>query len=284
MRHVVFAFLCAFCVFAGRVPSRAADAPPNPEAAPASIAWRDLLPGFALAEVTAEDPYAEMVIVRINPERYDFTLHMASEGQNGSLAEIAKAHSLLAAVNAGMYLPDQITNTGYMKSPTHVNNPRIASRFGAFFVACPKKKHLPRAALLDRQTDNWQSALDEYSLAVQNYRLINTRGEVLWTPGAAAHCIAALGQDAEGNILLLFSKTPMNPAAFAATLVTWPLNIRSLMYLEGGSPAALLVRAGDVDELWSGNRFGRLLGTRQSEKPTPNILGIRARSGAEREE
>ncbi|MDL2271924.1 phosphodiester glycosidase family protein [Desulfovibrio sp. OttesenSCG-928-I05] len=287
MRHCAVALFCMFIMAASCAASIAASSLPTasplpPDSSGASnpsgpISWNALLPGFEMAELTAINPLATFIVIRVDPQRYEFTLHMASEGQNGSLADIATEHSLLAAVNAGMYLPDQRTSTGYLKSPTHINNARIARKFGSFFVAAPKKKGLPLAALLDRDADDWQKAIADYSLVVQNYRLTNTQGKVLWPLDATSHCIAALGQDHNGAILLIFGKSPMNPASFAATLLALPLDIRSLMYLEGGNPAALLVRAGDVRGQWSGNRLGPLLGGQQTDKPVPNILGVRAR-------
>lgn len=285
MRHYVVALMCLFimaasCAVSGAatpLPTDASTLPSGASAPVVPVSWNTLQPGFEMADVTAANPMASFIIVRIDPRRYEFSLHMASEGQSGSLAAIAAKHSLLAAVNAGMYLPDQRTSTGYLKSPTHVNNPRIATKFGSFFVAGPKKKGLPHAALLDRDADDWQKALADYSLVVQNYRLTNTQGKVLWPLDATAHCIAALGQDSAGSILLIFGKNPMNPASFASSLLALPLNIRSLMYLEGGNPAALLVKAGNVSSLWSGNRLGPFLGGQQTEKPVPNILGVRAR-------
>lgn len=274
-------------------------------AQPSGPAWKELMPGFEIVQThlpaAATQPEtgdsapasvqpsgvgtgtearnapgpARLIILRIDPERYDFTLHMASEDEALSLPARAERHGLLAAVNAGMYLPDQLTSTGYMKSATHVNNARVAGKFGAFFVAGPLRKGLPRAALLDRNADGWESALEGYALVIQNFRLSDTQGNVLWPDAGPAHSIAVLGQDGDGRILFLFGQDPVAPGVFARGVLDLPLGIRSLMYLEGGGPAAMLVRAGDTDALWSGSRLGNLLGVNGAGGTVvPNILGV----------
>jgi microcystin-dependent protein len=50
-----------------------------------------------------------------------------------------------------------------------------------------------------------------------------------------------------------------------------------MMYLEGGNPAAMMVRAGGADAAWSGNRLGTLFGGNgTTDMPLPNILGVKA--------
>ncbi|MEI3478052.1 MAG: hypothetical protein V8Q84_01855 [Bilophila sp.] len=60
-----------------------------------------------------------------------------------SLGEWARRKDLVAAINASMYLPDGVTSTGYLRAGDVINNGRIASLFGAFFVAGPDAGDLP---------------------------------------------------------------------------------------------------------------------------------------------
>lgn len=83
-----------------------------------------------------------------------------------------------------MYLPDGVTSTGYLRTGETVNNGRVVSKFGAFFVAGPDSPDLPGADLLDRSTDDWENLLPHYTMVVQNYRMISSDRRLLWKPAA----------------------------------------------------------------------------------------------------
>lgn len=225
---------------------------------------------------------AELIVLRVDPERYEFTLHMASEdGRSRSLAEYAARHGLTAAINAGMYLPDQRTNTGYMQSGTHVNNPRIVSRFGVFFLAEPRTASLPKARLLEKSDlgDEPGKYLSHYNIVVQNFRLISSEGEILWPESENAHSITSLAQDGKGNILLMLCRFQLSPADFARLIQALPLDCAAAMYLEGGSPAGLLLKSfeGGEPSVWRGRRNSILALDGPADAALPNVIGIRPR-------
>lgn len=107
--------------------------------------------------------------LRLDPDHYEFSLHsVAWDGPTAlSIEKWAETLNLTAAVNAGMYLPDGKTNTGYMRRGKDLNNSRIASRYGGFFVCGPRREGLPAAAVLDRSVDDWETLLPDYDVAVQ---------------------------------------------------------------------------------------------------------------------
>lgn len=258
------------------------------------VTWKKLNEGLELLELGIKNNSgslvltessgqpAELIILRVNPEYYEFTLHMASEdGQQRSLAEHASLHGLTAAINAGMYLPDNLTNTGYMQSSTHTNNPRIVSRFGVFFVAEPYMDDLPKALLLEKSElgDDPAKFLNYYKIVVQNFRLISAGGEILWPKGQSVHSISALAQNKNGDILLILCRYQLSPADFARMIMTMPLESSSVMYLEGGSPAGLLLNIsnGNAPYVWRGRRNSILALEGSPEAPVPNVLGLRLR-------
>jgi uncharacterized protein YigE (DUF2233 family) len=243
--------------------------------------WQELeeglqFAGFASSQV---ENAPGIDIVRIDPARFSFSLHCA--GADGSephpLAAWAERQDLVLAINASMYLPDKVTSTGYLRYGAHVNNSRIHGKFGAFFVAEPDAPELPRAAILDRERDPWEARLSRYSLVVQNYRLIDTDGKALWLPGGPEHTIAAVGQDKQGHILFIHSRVPMTGEAFAAALLRMPLALRSLMYVEGGSQAAMLVRCATLRRVWFGRNSMAFLTPPEVGSALPNIIGVRRR-------
>ena len=199
---------------------------------------------------------------------------MASEKGFVPLAELAEKENLVAATNAGMFQQDRLTSTGYLKNATHTNNAHIAANLGAFFVAGSGKERLPSARLIDRHEGDWQSEIARYDIVMQNYRMNAVGGEVLWKRRDRLHSMSVLSQDVQGRIYFIFCPDMVQGTDFAAALLALPLQLRTLMYLEGGSESALLVRTGGVAKvetglpLWGGGS-GILL---------PNVLGLRRRA------
>ena len=140
---------------------------------------------------------------------------------------------LAAAINASMYLPDGSTSTGYMRHGEHVNNPRIAGRFGAFLWPGQNGWGLPRAAIIDRDMPDWRKILEDYDLVVQNYRMINSKGAFSGRPAARLYSISAVAQDGKGRILFLHSRSPVEAYSFAQQLLHLPPDVRTVMYVEG---------------------------------------------------
>lgn len=216
----------------------------------------------------------ELVVVRVEPGKTTFELHLASRtGQAHTLEEWADMEHLALATNAGMFLPDHLTHTGYMRYSDHINNNRVVNNFGAFFVAVPKRgSKLPPAAILDRHVDNWEQLLPQYNLVMQNYRLIDEKKNPTWPADDKKMVISALGQDKQGRILFLFCPVPMNGNEFARTILDLPLDVTRLLYLEGGSPAMLLLDTGEGREIWKDRG---VINDLLPSTPLPNVLGVK---------
>ena len=253
----------------------------RPFGAVAADSWRELEPGISLASFTIESEAffpPTITVLRLDPGQVEFVLlNSSSAGKAKSLNGWADREGLVAAINASMYLPDNQTSTGYMRNGEHENNSRIVTNFGAFFVAGPRDPALPGAALLDRVRDPWEERLPLYDIVVQNYRLIDVNGRMLWTPGGPSHAVSAIGQDRQGNILFIHCREPMTGAEFGNLLLTLPLDLHMVMYVDGGSQAGLLVRAGDLSEVWMGRHVADLWTSGNKNAPLPNVIGVKRR-------
>ena len=244
-----------------------ADLPPNQ--------WTDVAPGLAVQEFSSEEG-PTLLVLRIDPAQNDFVLGAASLDGRGArpLGKWAEEYNLLAAINASMYLPDGLTSTGYMRYGEHINNGRQVSRFGAFFVAGPDRDDLPRAALLDRESANVSALLPHYRLVVQNYRMTTHDGKILWAEGGPLYAISAVGQDAQGNILFLHCREPIEAYEFASHAMSLPLQLRQLMYVEGGGQAGLLLRTSALVRDVSGQSRNPLLVSGKYGVAVPNVIGV----------
>lgn len=242
--------------------------------------WISLEPGLEYCDIRLNEDNSKLSALRIDPEKFDFLLCSSGQEEDGrprSLDQWAKDKDLKAAINASMYLPDNLKSTGYMRSGDYINNGRIMERFGAFFVAGPRKAGLPRAQIIDREQPGWRETLDDYELVIQNYRMTNAKRKILWSPGGPLYSISAVAQDGKGRILFLHSRVPLEAYAFVQQLLHLPLDVRTVMYVEGGSQAGLLVDSDHFKRDLAGPHARSFLITGNLKAALPNILGIRSR-------
>ncbi len=246
-------------------------------------AWQQPEKGLELGLFPAKlgEQEFEVVVLRIDPAHFTFAVYTVSQsGTAFSLPEWAQRQGLVAAINASMYLPDGVTSTGYLRSGEVVNNGRIVSRFGAFFVADPfagrdASLNLPRANVLDRTVDAWEALLPQYRMVVQSYRLISADRRVLWTPGGPRHSIAAVGRDGAGRILFFLCREPLTGVEFGQLLLALPIDIHVVMYAEGGSQAGLLLDSFGYKQVWMGGYFTTRWILGNPSAPLPNVIGVR---------
>ena len=239
--------------------------------------WRELEQGLFFGEFQLNDGDARLSVLRIDPAHFDFTLCARSQdnGPSRPLSQWGEQYDLVAAINASMYLPDGSTSTGYMRQGEHTNNGRIVQRFGAFFVAGPDEPGLPLAAIIDRDNPLWRQQMERYSLVIQNYRMINADRRILWSPGGPHYSISAVAQDGDGQILFMHCRQPVEAYAFAQQVLHLPLNVRTVMYVEGGGQAGLLVRSAALTRELVGLSPSGLLVTGDLRAVLPNVLGAR---------
>lgn len=248
-------------------------------------AWRQLEPGLDFGEFQLTDSEALLTALRIDPAHFDFILCARSQDGGGlrSLNQWAEQYGLAAAINASMYLPDGITSTGYMRQNEHHNNRRVVQRFGAFFVAGPDSPGLPGAAIVDRDDPQWEKLIGQYRLVIQNYRMTSADRRILWSPGGPHYSISAVAQDGDGRILFLHCRQPVEAYAFAQQLLHLPLNVRTVMYVEGGGQAGLLVHSAGWKHELAGLSAAGLLVTGDLRAQLPNVLGAVRKAGAKDE-
>ena len=242
--------------------------------------WRELEPGLLFGEFQLDEGDARLTVLRIDPAAFDFTLCSRSQdgGPSRQLNQWGEQYNLVAAINASMYLPDAATSTGYMRQGSHVNNGRVVQRFGAFFVAGPDEPTLPKAAILDRDSPLWRQQMDHYDLVIQNYRMINADRRILWSPGGPHYSISAVAQDGDGQILFMHCRQPVEAYSFAQQVLHLPLNVRTVMYVEGGGQAGLLVRSAALTRELVGLSPSGLLVTGDLRAVLPNVLGARRKN------
>jgi hypothetical protein len=239
--------------------------------------WTNLEPGLDFGEFQIGEGKAHVAAIRLDPTYFDFMLCSRSGDGLGSrsLHDWGEQYDLTAAVNASMYLPDGYTSTGYMRQGTHINNGRISRRFGGFFVAGPQAADLPGAGIIEQDNPDWRRIIDQYTLVIQNYRMISYDRRILWAPGGPLYSISAVAEDGRGHVLFLHCREPVEAYAFAQQLLHLPLDVRTVMYVEGGGQAGLLLRSAALTRELHGKSVADFLVTGNIAAMLPNVLGAR---------
>ena len=214
--------------------------------------WRPLAPGLELGRFARRTPdtavEAHIVVLRIDPARWDLRLGLASEidGVEGlGTREWCRRQGYVAAINAGMFATDYLTHIGYLQHREHVNNPRL-SRYKSVAAFCPGEDGIPPFRIFD--TDDPGFAMDavkrRYNCVVQNLRLLKRPGINRWQPQNKIWIEAALGEDRDGRALFIYSRTPLSMHRLNELLLALPLDIVCAQHLEGGPEAQIYVAVG----------------------------------------
>jgi hypothetical protein len=107
--------------------------------------------------------------------------------------------------------------------------------------------------------------------------MIKRPGENRWFQREERWNEAALGEDAQGRALFIFTRSPITMHDLNNRLLALDLDLVCAQHLEGGSEAQLYVSAGDVElELVGGFQTSFLEGDGSAlARPIPNVLGVR---------
>src|SRR4030042_1095643 len=244
--------------------------------------WRKVEDGLFLGQF---DPLYEtpgkdskILILKINPRYYSFKLLCASELGKIRLTpkEWCKKYNLIAAINAGMYQKDGLTNVGYMKNYSHLNNPRLNSVYKAVLAFNRLEVSVPEIQIIDLKCQDFETLRTKYQTFVQGIRMISCNEENVLHKQDRRWSLAVLGVDKEGNVLFIFSEAPYSGYDFNNVLLSLPLAVFNATYLEGGPEASLYFSASG-NELEKVGIFGTSLNgsaVRSSAHPIPNVIGI----------
>ena len=247
--------------------------------------WIKMDDGFEYGEfpasiksISGED---NISIVRINPELYSFHLLTCDELGHSSLtaAEWTLKYQMLGVFNAGMFLTDHKTNVGYMKNYSHINNPRISSQYHSVAAFNPVDSTTNSFMLFDTDDYDINEIIPEYNTVIQNLRLIKSPGKNRWSKQEKRWSELALGQDTDGNILLIFSRSPYSMHELNSMLIDLPISIDRAQHLEGGTEASIYITHGghQIEKIGSYESSFNENDDIKSFWPIPNVIGIRKR-------
>ncbi len=268
-------------VAAGDVTLRG-ESEPTPTEPPAALDWVVLTPGLEWGSFLPREPSAagdsRIRVARVDPAKLEVVLFNATATEDGlprTARDWAMREGLLAVINASMYAEDHLTSIHMMKSADHTNNGRLG-RAKAVLALGPATPGLPEAQILDRECGDFDALRAGYGTLVQSIRMLGCSRENVWEPKDQQWSHAVIGQDAQGRLLLIHSRSPWSSHDFIDLLLSLPLDLVRLQYAEGGPPAQLFVQAGGATYEVVG--MSRTPGDdSRRQVAIPNVIGVRAR-------
>ena len=220
-------------------------------------------------------------IVRLDPAQVRLKLLLASENDKRSrtTAEWCKDYNLAAAVNAGMYQKDFLTNVGYLRNGSYKQNKRWSSKYKSVLAFDPIRTGLPQAIMVDLEEPDAIKKLEDYNAVLQNLRLMKGNGINVWEKSDKRWSEAAVGMDNKGRILFLFCWFPYSMWEFNEIVKSLNLGVTRLMHMEGGPTASLSIRSRDINiDLAGGYETSTSMDDTNSELwPIPNVIGVQIR-------
>jgi hypothetical protein len=253
----------------------------------ASPQWETLESGLDLARIpltkTPSPGDSLIIVLRADPHLWDINALSISETADTtglSARGWAESYNLTAAINAGLYDIDGRTHVGLMVTRDHENNPAMHPRWSSLLVFDPIMDGSPPFRLVDREEEHFSQSAQLWHGRIQNLRLIKRPRENRWSPGGRRWSEAALGEDSEGNLLLLYCPVPLTMHEFIMRLLDADLGIQAAQHLEGGYRAQLFIRAGGKTyEYHTGREF--IHEGAESPPPEglriPNVIGLTPR-------
>ena len=250
------------------------------------INWQEIERGLYYAEFDAPLKSnvgdSKLSILKINPEYFSFELFAATEHDSlrRTVEQWSLDFNLVGVINAGMFnMSDRLTGSGYFCNYSHVNNGRIRENFRAMAMFNPKSKYFPAVNIVDMETEPWEILKENYNSAFQDIRMIDcNQQQVLWKPRrpiSSSMCV--LGTDKKGNVLFVFTRSPYTANTMSKFLLSLPLNIFSVMYLDGGPESSLYVNAGDtiIEKVGSWVSPGYANDDNNYFWELPNVIGVK---------
>jgi len=225
---------------------------------------------------------SEIIVIKIDPAIYSFGMLSAAEQkhENINARQWCEKYNLIGAINAGMFQADYKSNVGFMKNFEHLNNRRISPSYHSVAAFNPIDKSGEEFKIYDIDELDIQEIINSYQTVIQNLRLIKAPAQNRWSQQDKKWSEAALGQDKDGNVLFIFSRSPYSMHDFNKILIQLPIDIVNAMHLEGGPEASLYFKFKEVEIEGIGSYETNFNENDFNDYPStlPNVIGFERRN------
>jgi hypothetical protein len=262
-----------------------AAAPEGPLRAPARP-WRTAASGLEVGRLLAPTPSAVgdsiVTVVRVDPGQFELRLLSAKLlglTSNPTAQQWVEQHGVIGAINASMFRTDGVTSVAYMRDRERTNNGRW-TKDNAVFVSRPRRTGLPAAQILDRACGGADALASLYDVVVQNIRMLDCQRHNTWSQQPRRWSTACVGEDGTGRILFVHVRSPYTTHDLVDALLALPLDLKRLMYVEGGPEASLFVKIGGKVVVAETGSYETGFNENDGNRlfwPLPNVLAIAER-------
>ena len=227
---------------------------------------------------------SKIAVVKIDPNFYNINLFSSNQYNHENLTakEWSKKYNLTVVINAGMFQEDYSSNVGYMKEFDYMNNGYI-NAYQSVAAFNPKNSDLSPFKIFDIEKENGvlkkediRKIIRDYNSVLQNLRLIKRPKENRWSQQKRKWSEVALGEDKDGNVLLIFCRSPYSMHDLNEMLINLPINIECAQHLEGGPESSLYINLGDFELALNGSYESFFVETDNNTTfwDLPNIIGF----------
>jgi hypothetical protein len=253
--------------------------------------WQTLAPGMEIIRVNTRKQSAfgdsRITVLRIDPNQWELeTIGILQTGESAGhpAREWSKKEKFAAVINAGMFASDNKTHLGYLRSRDRIVNSRVNSYQSVLAFDPREGRNVLGFPIfdLDAPNSNLEAILADYASAVQNLRLIKRPGLNQWGKQTRQWSEAAVGEDGEGRVLFIYSRSPFSMHDLNQELLAAGIGVVAAQHMEGGPEAQLYVHAGEAELEMFGSYETSFKENDQNEMawPVPNVIGVRPRSTA----
>ena len=285
MKRILLFILSCFIASIGS-PLAGADQQAGEAASKSATEWQTLADGleFGIFESPQKSEIGDskIRILRIDPQHYELKLVNASVSKKGrplTAKQWCRENGLIAAINASMYQEDFKTSVSYMRTRTHVNNPRLREKDMTILAFDRLSAGVPRVKIIDRQCENFKLWKNKYGSLVQSIRMISCKGKNVWRQQPKKYSTVAVGTDKSDRVLFIHVGSPYSTHDLINILKQLPIEIARAMYTEGGSQAQLYINTGDREYEFTGHTEIEFSNNAKSlfSWPIPNVIGVSPR-------
>ena len=285
MKRILLFILSCFIASIGS-PLAGADHQAGEAASKSATEWQTLADGleFGIFESPQKSEIGDskIRILRIDPQHYELKLLNASVSKKGrplTAKQWCRENGLIAAINASMYQEDFKTSVSYMRTRTHVNNPRLREKDMTILAFDRLSAGVPRVKIIDRQCENFNLWKNKYGSLVQSIRMVSCKGKNVWRQQSKKYSTVAVGTDKSDRVLFIHVGSPYSTHDLINILKQLPIEIARAMYTEGGSQAQLYINTGDREYEFTGHTEIEFSNNAKSlfSWPIPNVIGVSPR-------